>query len=206
MKRDFKCIVAGVDEAGRGALAGPVVAAMVFFSPDVSIRGIADSKTLTPAKRFFLFSQIIKKGKIGVGIVNEKVIDEINILQASLRAMEQAFLDLNRKEKIDHLFVDGPIKPNVSCPCTGIIKGDKKNLHIAAASIVAKVIRDRIMLIYSRFFPGYGFKEHKGYPTRSHLKALDKYGPSPIHRYSYRPVRERMKVVRKEGDFYPVLS
>lgn len=193
MKNSFNNVVAGVDEAGRGALAGPVVAGMVFFSSNVSIKGIADSKTLTPERRNFLFSQIIKTGIIGIGIINEKAIDEINILQASLRAMEQAFLDLNRKKKIERLFVDGPIKPNVSCPCTGIIKGDKKNFHIAAASIVAKVIRDRIMLIYSRLFPDYGFKEHKGYPTKNHLKALDKYGPCFIHRYSYKPVRERMK-------------
>lgn len=195
MKSDFKNLVAGVDEAGRGALAGPVVAATVFFSSNVFIEGVADSKTLTPAKRSLLFSQIIEKGKIGVGIINEKVIDEVNILQASLRAMEQAFLDLKRKKEISHLFVDGPIKPNVSCSCTGIIGGDKKNFHIAAASIVAKVLRDRIMLIYNRFFPGYGFKEHKGYPTKNHLKALDKYGPCSIHRCSYKPVKERMKKI-----------
>ncbi|MCK4859482.1 MAG: ribonuclease HII [Candidatus Omnitrophica bacterium] len=192
-EKDLQIAVAGVDEAGRGALAGPVVASVVFLSSNVSVEGVTDSKMLSSTRRSFLFSQIIEKGKVGIGIINEGTIDEINILQASLRAMEQAFLDLNKKETIKHLFVDGPIKPNVSCPCTQIIGGDKTNFHIGAASIVAKVVRDRIMSIYSNLFPRYGFAKHKGYATKTHLKALDKHGPCPIHRCSYSPVKKRMK-------------
>ncbi|RKY38895.1 MAG: ribonuclease HII [Candidatus Omnitrophota bacterium] len=189
----MRSIFAGVDEVGRGALAGPVVASIVSFSSHIYIKGIADSKSLTPKKRELLFLEIIKKAEIGIGIVNERVIDEINILQASLRAMEQAFIDITRKRRISYLFVDGPIRPNVSCPSIQIVKGDERNIYIAAASIVAKVIRDRIMLIYDRFFPHYGFREHKGYPTKSHLRILERSGPCIIHRYSYKPVRERMR-------------
>lgn len=180
--------VAGVDEVGRGPLAGPVVAAVVIFPPKVKIKGLADSKQLTPRKREGLFHEIEKKATgIGIGRVSHKLIDKLNIGRANLLAMKKAVENLSLPP--DYLLIDGgrhkidlPIKQR------GISGGDRKCASIAAASIVAKVIRDRIMLRYHRRYPRYKFDRHKGYGTREHMRKILKFGPCKIHRRSFYPV------------------
>jgi ribonuclease HII len=186
-KAGFK-IIAGVDEAGRGPLAGPVVASAVILY-DTSFKCIInDSKILTPKRREEAYEEIMKKAVVGIGIVDENIIDSINIYQATMKAMIEAVRDLETKP--DYVIVDGNMKLRFDCPAASIIKGDSKSLSIAAASIVAKVTRDRIMLNYHRQYPQYGFDQHKGYPTRSHKRSLKTHGPSPIHRLSFRPVSD----------------
>ncbi|MFI5253511.1 MAG: ribonuclease HII [Bacteroidota bacterium] len=176
--------IAGVDEAGRGPLAGPVVAAAVIFPADVCIHGIDDSKKLTPGKREELFNVIHEKALcVGTGIISNEIIDEINILQATLRAMEQAVSSLSPLPH--HLLIDGHIYHDDRIPFTTLIGGDAKCFSIAAASIIAKVTRDRMMLQYDEQFPEYGFAKHKGYGTRDHIEAIKKFGPSVIHRSSF---------------------
>lgn len=183
-------LVIGVDEAGRGPLAGPVVAAAVALKTTRFYNRIDDSKKLTSLKRERAFAEIVRKSIFGVGIVQEKVIDRLNILEATRMAMEQAVSSL--KGKIDssrykriHVIVDGNMGLELDLPCTEIIKGDAKSKSIASASIVAKVIRDRIMLFYDKIYPDYGFSNHKGYPTKEHKSILKKIGPSLIHRKSF---------------------
>ena len=177
--------LAGVDEAGRGPLAGPVVAAAVIFPKDVWIDGVDDSKKLTHGKREELFDLIQTSAlSVGVGIVSHQRIDEINILQATMQAMEEAVAKLDRHPQ--HLLIDGPRYNCTSIPYAAIIDGDAKCFSIAAASIIAKVTRDRLMLAYDREFPQYGFAKHKGYGTKEHLDALRKHGPCEIHRRSFR--------------------
>lgn len=183
-------MIIGVDEAGRGPLAGPVVAAAVALKSSRFKNRIDDSKKLTPLAREKAFLEIIKKSVFGVAIVNENIIDRINILQASLLAMEQAILTVikkikSRKNKRIHVIVDGNMNLNIDFPFTGIIRGDSKSLSIASASILAKVTRDRIMCLYHDVYPQYKFKQHKGYPTKEHRRILKKIGPSPIHRKSF---------------------
>lgn len=177
--------VAGIDEAGRGPLAGPVVAAAVILPPRARIRGLDDSKKLTPRKREELYSKIKKKAlSIGVGIVSEKDIDKINILKATLRAMHEAIERLSITP--EHILVDGKKEvPSIRFPQSAIPSGDSKCSSIAAASIIAKVTRDRIMGRLDQEYPGYGFAIHKGYGTRSHKKTLRKLGRSPVHRSSF---------------------
>ncbi|MEA3328509.1 MAG: ribonuclease HII [Candidatus Omnitrophota bacterium] len=179
-------LIAGVDEAGRGPLAGPVVASAVILRK--TIKGINDSKKLSPAKRYRLFLKIISTSIVGISVVNERIIDRINILNATLKAMEKAIFNLTVAP--DYLLIDGPSAPLTPYPALRLIKGDQKSCSIAAASIVAKVIRDKIMMLFDKSYPQYGFCFHKGYPTRRHITSLNKYGPSPIHRYSFRPVKE----------------
>jgi ribonuclease HII len=177
--------VAGVDEAGRGPLAGPVAAAAVIFPPDVFIPGVKDSKLLKPDKREALFRIIREEAlEVSVGIVSEKVIDRINILQATYEAMRTALGRL--KCRPEHVLVDGRSIPDIPYTQTPIVGGDRKSFSIAAASIVAKVIRDRIMVAFDRRYPGYGFLRHKGYGTREHVKAIRDLGYCPIHRRSFR--------------------
>lgn len=178
--------VVGVDEAGRGPLAGPVVAAAVLFPPQEKILGVDDSKKLSPAERLALFPQIIAQClDYGVGIVSAEEIDEINILQASLLAMRKAILNL--KEPAEHVLVDGRTRLHMDVAQTPIIKGDHLSFTIGAASILAKVVRDLIMDYYHQQYPKYGFGMHKGYPTPQHLEALKQHGPCAIHRRSFRP-------------------
>jgi ribonuclease HII len=178
-------LIAGVDEAGRGPLAGPVVAAAVIFGPSCIIEGVDDSKKLSPARRVELFEQIVSQAlAVGVGILPPDEIDELNIYRASMRAMEQAVARLSPSPQ--HLLVDGPRYLDRSIPSTPIVDGDAKCFSIAAASIIAKVTRDRIMTELDARFPHYGFAKHKGYGTPGHLAALKKYGPSPVHRKSFR--------------------
>lgn len=176
--------VAGVDEAGRGPLAGPVVAAAVIFPQGVMIDGVNDSKKLTEKKREALFHLIHEKAAaVGIGIVSHEVIDRINILQASFLAMNKA-LDL-LKITPQQLLVDGNFFTHERFPVENIIKGDSLSHSIAAASIIAKVTRDSLMKEMHDQYPEYGFAKHKGYGTQSHIDAIRKHGYSPIHRRSY---------------------
>jgi ribonuclease HII len=180
--------VAGVDEVGRGPLAGPVVAASVVFPQEFFLPGVDDSKKLSAAKREVLFDQILQNAlEVGVGIVGEKIIDRTNILNASLAAMCQAVKKL--KNPPEFVLVDGNQKiPHLSIPQTPVVKGDSISLCISAASIVAKVTRDRIMLKYHRKYPEFCFAENKGYSTKAHIQALKTFGPCNIHRKSFKLV------------------
>lgn len=180
-------IVAGVDEAGRGCLAGPVVAAAVILDENRPIHGLRDSKALSEKKRKELFQEIQEKAfACSVGMIGAEEVDRINILQAALLAMEEAVLALRKKP--DCVLIDGNAKTSLPIEQRTIVKGDSKCASIAAASIVAKVTRDRIMTEVEREYPGYGFSRHKGYPTREHLGALRNLGPCPIHRKSFKGV------------------
>ena len=176
--------ICGVDEAGRGPLAGPVYAAAVILPPHLDIPGLTDSKKLTDKKRRELFP-IIQEQAIayGIGFATEKEIDEINILQATYEAMREAIRNLGIAPDI--LLNDAVTIPEVSIPQVPIIKGDAKSISIGAASIIAKVTRDRLMREYDKVMPEYGFAAHKGYGSAAHIAALQKYGPSPIHRKSF---------------------
>lgn len=179
--------VAGVDEAGVGPMAGPVVAAAALFPPELFISGVNDSKKLTREQRENLFEPIGKKAvSIGVGIVDVDEIDRLNIYWAAMLAMKRALIAMTVEPA--HVLVDGRTIPGLALPQTRIVGGDRKSFCIAAASIVAKVTRDRIMAEYDECFPGYGFAEHKGYCTPEHLEILRSLGPSPIHRRSFAPV------------------
>ena len=191
LNRKGYSLIAGVDEAGRGPLAGPVVACAVILEDSALSAHIDDSKALTAGMRERAYSEIVKKSFIGIGIVDEKTIDEINIYQATRLAMEKALSGLEVPP--EYILIDGRIKVKTSSPTRFIIRGDSKCLSIAAASIVAKVTRDALMREYDSLYPAYGFKAHKGYPTRRHKEALLKHGPSPIHRRSYAPVREALR-------------
>ena len=182
-------VIAGVDEAGRGSLAGPVVAGAVIISRTDFRERIDDSKKLTPLLRQKAYREIVKKARIGVGIVNESVIDRINIYQATIIAMERALKSLGRVP--DMALIDGNVKVRTSYSKKLIKFGDSKSLSIAAASIVAKVTRDKIMIRYHTKHPQYGFDRHKGYGTRNHIHQLAKHGPSPIHRRSFK-VKEKI--------------
>ena len=185
-------LIAGVDEAGRGPLAGPVVAsACILKTFDFSCE-INDSKQLSHKKREKAYREIFKKAIVGIGIIGEKMIDEINIYQATLRAMEMAIRNLDIPP--DYVIVDGRMKIVTKCPVKCIVKGDCKSMSIAAASIIAKVTRDRIMEKYHKVYPQYGFLRHKGYPTKAHKEALNLHGPPPIHRRSFRPVMQSLKL------------
>ncbi len=179
-------IIAGVDEAGRGPLAGPVVAAAVILSDD-KIEGLRDSKKLSAKKREILFEEINDKAvSVGIGIVSEKEIDKINVLAATQKAMQMALGRL--KQMPTSALIDGYKLPNQVIPNKGIIKGDAKVESIMAASIIAKVIRDAIMLEYDKIFSEYGFAKHKGYGTKQHFEALYKFKATNIHRKSFKPV------------------
>lgn len=181
--------IAGVDEAGRGPLAGPVVAAAIILPDDFDLPGLNDSKKLSPNQREGLFPRILQGAlTIGIATIDAPEIDRLNILQATMQAMKEAILCLEVKP--DLVLVDGNRTPGSSCLEQAIVKGDSRCCSIAAASIVAKVTRDRLMVEYDARFPQYGFAKHKGYPTIRHIEALKRYGFCPIHRRSFRPVRE----------------
>ncbi|MCX8063884.1 MAG: ribonuclease HII [Candidatus Hydrogenedentes bacterium] len=179
--------VAGVDEAGRGPIAGPIVAAAVVLRED--IKGLDDSKRLSVRKREELFDILINgENDIGVSVVPPSIIDSIGIQMANYMAMTEAVFNL--KKKPDLVLVDGYKLEGLPCEVWRIIKGDRISASIGAASIVAKVTRDRIMNQMDAIYPGYGFAKHKGYATKEHLVALEKLGPSPIHRFSFAPLSE----------------
>ncbi|MCZ6638423.1 MAG: ribonuclease HII [Candidatus Dadabacteria bacterium] len=180
-------IPAGVDEAGRGPLAGPVVAAAVVLPDDCKIEGLDDSKKLSHSKREKILEEIKSIAiSYAVGIVEPEEIDKINILRASLLAMEISVKQLTTKP--DYLLIDGNQKTSLLLMQETIVKGDSKSCSIAAASILAKVTRDSIMEEYHSIYPEYNFKGHKGYPTKEHYQALREYGPCPIHRKTFRGV------------------
>ncbi|MBF0568332.1 MAG: ribonuclease HII [Nitrospirae bacterium] len=180
-------VIAGIDEAGRGPLAGPVVAAAVALNPAFEIDGIDDSKKLTPVKRERLFYEILYNAlAIGVGIVSADEIDRINILNATKLAMSAAVSDLGALPDI--LLIDALKLPAVACKQVSIIKGDAKSASIAAASIIAKVLRDSIMSAFHDKYPQYNFISHKGYGTKEHMENLNVHGPCEIHRKTFAPV------------------
>lgn len=177
-------IIAGIDEAGRGPLAGPVVAAAVILNPDDPIRYVNDSKQLSEKRREELFEQIMERAvSVGIGIESPETIDEINILQADYAAMRKAIAALSPAPQI--ILNDAVTIPEVSIHQVPIIKGDAKSLSIAAASIIAKVTRDRMMYDLDSLYPEYGFAKHKGYGTADHIAAIRKYGPCPVHRRTF---------------------
>lgn len=177
-------VICGVDEAGRGPLAGPVCAAAVILPADLDIPGLNDSKKLTDKKRRELFDIITAQAiAYGIALVDEKTIDEINILQATFLAMERAVAQLSVKP--DLALVDGNREPSLPVPVKTVIKGDSLSASIAAASILAKVTRDRLMEELDETYPAYGFAVHKGYGTKRHYEALTEFGPSPVHRMTF---------------------
>jgi ribonuclease HII len=186
--------VAGVDEAGRGPLAGPVIAAAVILNPNKPISGLSDSKLLSKKKREFLFEEI-RKHAIAWAVARATVheIDQINILKASLLAMQRAVSYLKIQPNL--ILVDGNVSPVFHAPSKAIIKGDQKEQAISAASIVAKVLRDRFMLMLDKKYPEYGFAKHKGYPTEAHIKMLHCHGVSRVHRKSFSPVNLCLKEI-----------
>ena len=176
--------ICGVDEAGRGPLSGPVVAAAVILDPENIPEGLNDSKALSHSARERLLNVLFRNAKIGIGIAEPGEIDRINILWASMEAMRRAVENLNIS--VDYALIDGNrVPPNLICDAHAIVKGDAKSLSIAAASIVAKVTRDRIMTEADMRFSGYGWAGHKGYPTKAHREAVETLGRSPAHRWSF---------------------
>ena len=177
-------VICGVDEAGRGPLAGPVCAAAVILPANLEIPGLNDSKKLTDKKRRELFP-IIKEQAIayGIGLASHEEIDEINILQATFLAMERALAQL--EGKADMALIDGNREKDFGLPVRTVVKGDSRSANIAAASVLAKVTRDDIMMTYAQEYPQYRFDVHKGYGTKAHYEALREHGPSPIHRMTF---------------------
>lgn len=184
--------VAGVDEAGRGPLAGPIVAAAVILPPEPDLQGVDDSKKLTPAQRDRLYDEIREKALgVGIGIVSSRAIDQLGIQQANLRVMEQAIRELSPAP--DMVLVDAVVLPSsIGIPRKSIIRGDSASLSIAAASIIAKVTRDRVMVHADRKYPQYAFARHKGYGTAQHLEAIAVHGICQLHRRSFAPVKARV--------------
>jgi ribonuclease HII len=182
-------LVCGIDEAGRGPWAGPVVAAAVVLNPDDIPVGLDDSKKLTEAQREALFEPILRRARVGIGIAEAERIDRDNILQATLWAMARA---LDGIGGADLALIDGNRAPALPCRAETIVKGDSRSLSIAAASIIAKVTRDRIMVGHDATYPLYGFARHKGYGTAFHKDALLRHGPTPLHRRSFAPIAALM--------------
>ncbi len=181
-------LLAGCDEVGRGPLVGDVVAASVILDPNIHIKGLADSKKLSEKKRDALYLQIIEQAQsFAYGRCSAQEIDQINILQASMLAMKRSIENLDLTPNM--VLVDGNRCPDITLPCQAIVKGDAKVAAISAASIIAKVVRDKEMYELHEKHPEYGFDRHKGYPTKDHMLALEKYGPLPCHRKSFKPVR-----------------
>lgn len=181
-------LIAGVDEVGRGPLAGPVVTAAVILDPDNPIEGLADSKAMSEKKREKLFDEIKEKALAwAIGRCEVEEIDDLNILQATMVAMQRAVAGL--KPQPEHALIDGNRCPKLPCTAEAVVKGDSKVAAISAASIIAKVTRDREMVELDKQYPGYGLAGHKGYPTKSHIEALQTLGVTPIHRRSFGPVR-----------------
>lgn len=182
--------IGGIDEVGRGPLIGPVVTACVVLPKDFILEGLTDSKKLSEKKREQYYDYIIEHAiSYGIGIVSPERIDEINIYEATKEAMYMAYKEANKQIKIDYILIDAmPLELDV--PNTSIIKGDSKSISIAAASVVAKVTRDRMMYELDKKYPEYGFGSHKGYPTKKHIEAINKYGLIEGYRKTYGPVKE----------------
>ena len=183
--------IAGVDEVGRGPLYGPVVAAAVILPKNYKLKGLNDSKKLSEKKRDAFYKIINKDAvSIGIGIINEDKIDEVNIYEATKLAMKEAISKLEVKP--EHILIDA-MPLDIEIPTTSIIKGDAKSESIAAASVIAKVTRDSMMYELDKKYPMYGFKNHKGYPTKKHIEAINEYGLIPGYRKSYAPIKDMVK-------------
>lgn len=183
--------IAGVDEVGRGPLVGPVVTACVILPLDYKLEGLTDSKKLTPKKREMYYDIIMRDAiSVSIGIKDEKVIDEINIYEATKLAMYEAIN--NSKVKPEHVLIDAMKLENLDIPSTSIIKGDLKSITISAASVIAKVTRDRMLIELDEKYPEYGFKKNMGYGTKQHVEAIEKYGIINQHRKTFRPVSEHL--------------
>jgi len=190
-EKDIKYI-GGVDEVGRGPLIGPVVAACVVLPDDFVLEGLTDSKKLSEKKRDLFYDYIINHSIYGVGIIDPEIIDEVNIYEATKLAMYEAINEVKKQVKLEHVLVDA-MPLNLDVDSTSIIKGDAKSISIAAASVVAKVTRDKMMYELDHKYPMYGFKNHKGYPTKKHIEAIHKYGLIEGYRKTYGPVKEVME-------------
>lgn len=187
-------IILGIDEAGRGPLSGPVVAAGVVLDKGSIIEGLNDSKKLTDKKRELLYEQITSKAKdYTIVEISPQEIDNLNILQATLKAMKQVADNL--RDQFDKVLVDGNRLPEWDYQSEAIVKGDSKILEISAASILAKVHRDKICVKHDKLYPEYGFAKHKGYPTKEHIENIKKYGVLEIHRKSYRPIKKILEEI-----------
>ena len=190
-QQGFK-LIAGIDEAGRGPLAGPVVAAAVILSADFDLPGLTDSKKLSEKQRDCFYPQIREQAKaVGIGVASAAEIDEINILQATLLAMRRAVSRLPLAP--DYLLIDGITPLPLDIPQQTLKKGDSRSLSIAAASVVAKVVRDRIMYAFARQLPEYGLAKHKGYGTKQHRQAIAEFGPTWLHRKTFAGVKEHLR-------------
>lgn len=188
-RRNGYRFIAGIDEAGRGPLAGPVVSAAVILPESFNLPGLTDSKKLTEKQREKLYPEIrLQAVAVGVGLASPREIDDLNILVATLKSMQMAVRRL--PTKADYLLIDGISPLTTDIPQETIKKGDLRSLSISAASVVAKVVRDRIMRVYDRHFPEFGFAGHKGYGSEAHRQVIARIGPSPLHRKSFRGVRE----------------
>ena len=181
--------IGGVDEVGRGPLIGPVVAACVVLPKGFVLEGLTDSKKLSEKKRELFYDYIVKNSIYGIGIIDADIIDEVNIYEATKLAMLEAIKNVREQVNLEHVLIDA-MPLDLDIDTTSIIKGDAKSISIAAASVVAKVTRDRMMYELYDLYPNYGFKSHKGYPTKKHIEAINKYGLIPGYRKTYGPVKE----------------
>lgn len=194
--------IAGVDEAGRGPLAGPVVAAACILPEGVYFAHLNDSKQLKKEMREQLYSEIISSPNLvyGIGIIDVDTIDSVNILQATFLAMRSAIESL--EDQPDYILIDGSQIPLLEIPTECVVGGDSKSVSIAAASVLAKVTRDRIMVEFDQKYPEYGFKSHKGYATEQHMRAIHEHGPCPIHRKSFEPIKTMLNPQPVQADLF----
>ena len=186
-------VIAGVDEVGRGPLVGPVVACCCVLPRDFKLDGLTDSKKLSEKKRDEYYKYLVEHTIYGIGVVDAETIDKVNIYEATKLAMKKAIRLANQKIKIEHVLIDA-MPLDIDIPTTSIIKGDSKSISIAAASVIAKVTRDRMMYELDSKYPMYGFKSHKGYPTKKHIEAIHKYGIIDGYRKTYGPVKKLLEV------------
>ena len=189
LKKQGIKFIGGVDEVGRGPLIGPVVAACVVLPDDFVLEGLTDSKKLSEKKRDLFYDYIIKNSIYGVGVISEDIIDEVNIYEATKLAMVEAINEVRKQVNLEHVLIDA-MPLDLDIDTTSIIKGDSKSISIAAASVVAKVTRDKMMYELDEKYPMYGFKDHKGYPTKKHIEAINKYGLIEGYRKTYGPVKD----------------
>lgn len=191
--------IGGTDEAGRGPLYGPVVAACVCLPDNFSLEGLTDSKQLTPKKRDKYYDYIIDNAIYGIGIVDNKEIDKINIYEASRKAMMIAIEEVRKQINLEYVLTDAMPLPSLDIPYMDIIKGDAKSITIAAASVIAKVTRDRMLIEVDKKYPMYGFAKHKGYLTKAHIEAINKYGLIDGYRLTYAPIKYMKGVNNNDG-------
>lgn len=185
--------IGGVDEVGRGPLVGPVVACCCVLPKDFVLEGLTDSKKLSEKKRNMFYDYLIENTIYGIGMVSPEEIDKINIYEASRKAMMLAIAEVRKKIDLEYVLVDA-MPLNLDIPSLSIIKGDAKSISIAAASVIAKVTRDRLMYDLDKLYPMYGYASHKGYPTKKHIEAINKYGLIPGYRLSYGPVKDVLNI------------